>query len=163
MSLPLMKRRNPFNGELARLRDEMEEVFDRLTHEPWGLIEPKAMRAETWIPPLDLSETDDEVTVRLETPGIPAKSLDIKLTDRTLSVSGSKEETQEKKGESFYRCERRFGSFQRTIELPPTIDPDTASAEAENGVVTIRIAKKPGAKTKTVEVKAVGRKVPVND
>jgi len=159
MNLTLWRKRDPFDGGLARLRDEMERTFDRFLAEP--LIEPKALRSEGWVPPLDVSETDTEVTIRAEVPGIPTKDLDISVTGNTLSIAGQKEETEEKKAEDFYQCERRFGAFRRVIDLPETTDPDRVSAESDNGVVTIHVAKRPGAKPKQIEVKPTGRKVAV--
>lgn len=162
MNLTLWRKRDPFESGLARLRDEMERTFERFFNEPLGLIELKHLRSEGWIPPLDVSETDSEVVVRVETPGIAAKDLDITITGNLLSISGAKEEKEEQKGETYYLCERRFGSFRRVVELPDTADPDKVSAEADNGVVTIRIAKKPGAKPRSIEVKPAGRKVAVS-
>jgi HSP20 family protein len=153
----------PLNGDLARLRDEMDRTFDRFFTDPFalGMIEPKALRAEGWLPAIDVSETDAEVTIRAEAPGIPAKDLDISVSGSTLTISGQKEESTEKKEENFYHCERRFGSFRRSIDLPETADADKVTAESDNGVVTIHIAKKPGAKPKQVEVKPAAKKVAV--
>jgi HSP20 family protein len=139
----------------------MDRVFDRFAGEPWGLSEPKALRAEGWVPPLDVSEAENEVTIRAEIPGIAAKDLDISVSGTTLSISGQKQEEQEKKGENYYMCERRFGSFRREVELPDTVDPDKITAESDNSVITIHVARKPGAKPRHVEVKPTGRKIPV--
>jgi HSP20 family protein len=161
MTLTLWKKQPPINSELARLRDEMDQTFERFFNEPWGLIEPKALRSEGWFPPLDVSETDNAVTIRAEIPGIAAKDLDISVSGTTLSISGQKEEHEENKEENFYRSERRFGSFRRVVELPDTIDADKVTAESDNGVVTIQVAKKPGVRPRKVEVRPIARKVPV--
>jgi HSP20 family protein len=163
MNLTLWRKRDPFNGGLSRLRDEMDRTFDRFFTEPFGLvgIEPKILRSEGWVPPLDLSETDSEVTIRAEIPGIPAKDLDISVSGNTLSIAGQKEETTETKEGNFFHSERRFGSFRRVIDLPDTVDPERVSAESDNGVVTIHIAKRPGAKPKQVEIKPASKKVPI--
>jgi HSP20 family protein len=149
----------PLNGGLTRLRDEM---LDRFFTDPFGAIEPKVLRSEGWIPPLDVSETDTEITIRAETPGIAAKDLEISISGNTLIIAGEKEENFEKKEENYCRCERRFGSFRREIELPLTADSDKITAESDNGVVTIHVAKKPGAKPKAVEIKPAGKKVAVS-
>jgi HSP20 family protein len=150
---------SPLNGGVARLRDEMDRTFDRLFSEPFGMIEPKMLRTEGWFPAVDVSETDREVMVRAEVPGIDAKELDISITGTTLTISGQKEEQEEQKGEDYYQCERRFGSFRRLIDLPETIDPDKVTAESDNGVVTIHVAKKPDIRSKKVEIKPTGKKV----
>jgi HSP20 family protein len=151
------------NGEIARLREEMDRTIDRFFNEPFGLgvAEPKSLRSEGWAPAIDVSENDTEVTIRAEAPGIPAKDFDISVSGKTLTIAGQKDESSEKKEENFYHCERRFGSFRRSIELPDSVDADKVTAESDNGVVTIRVAKKPGAKAKQVEVKPVAKKVPV--
>jgi HSP20 family protein len=110
-----------------------------------------------------VSETDSEITVRAETPGIAAKDLDISVTNHSLTIAGTKDEQKEEKGEDYYQCERRFGSFRRVIDLPETADADQVTAESDNGVVTIRIAKKPGAKPKQVQIKPASKKVAVAD
>jgi HSP20 family protein len=161
MNLSLWKRRSPIDGGLARLREEMDRTFDRFFSEPWGMLEPKMLRSEGWLPPVDVSETDAEVTIRAEIPGIAAKDLEIAVTGTMLTISGKKEEYEEKKGEDFYQSERRFGSFRRAIDLPETIDAEKVNAESDNGVVTIHVAKKPGIKPKRVEVKAAPKKVAV--
>ncbi|MCC6659531.1 MAG: Hsp20/alpha crystallin family protein [Phycisphaerales bacterium] len=161
MNLSLWRRRDPLNGGLSRFRDEIDRTFERFMSEPFGLIEAKSPRPEGWAPAIDVCETDAEVTIRAEAPGIPAKELDISVSGNTLTIAGQKEESSEKEEENFYHCERRFGSFRRSIDLPETVDADRISAESDNGVVTIHIAKKPGAKPKQIEVKAAAKKVAV--
>ena len=154
---------SPFNGDLARFRDEMDRTFDRFFTDPFalGMIEPKALRSEGWLPAIDVSETETEVTIRADAPGIAAKDLDISVSGSTLTIAGQKEESSEKKDENYCHCERRFGSFRRSIDLPDTVDADKVTAESDNGVVTIHVAKKPGAKPKQVEVKPAAKKVAV--
>jgi len=164
MSLTLFKNRDPLattSGDLLRLRDEMERTFDRFFKEPFGYIEPNLLRREGWLPAVDVSENENEVTLRAELPGMTAKDVDISVTGHTLTLSGKKEEQQEKRGEAFYQCERRFGAFRRTLELPETADIDKVTAEADNGIVTVHVAKKPGAKPRQIEIKAAPKKVPV--
>jgi HSP20 family protein len=127
-------------------------MIDRFFTEPWGMLEPKMLREGGMFPSLDVSETDNEVTVRTEVPGIDSKDLNVSISGTTLAISGEKKEEQEREGESFYHSERRFGSFRREVELSAGIDPDKITAEYENGVATIRVAKKPTAKPKHIPV-----------
>jgi len=103
---------------LTRLRDEMDHAFERFLGEPFDLLETGLNRAEVWLPPIDITETDDEVTIRAEIPGIPAQNVDVAVTGHVLTISGDKEETEEHKGETYYHTERRFGTFRRVIDLP---------------------------------------------
>ncbi|CAG0984462.1 Spore protein SP21 [Phycisphaerales bacterium] len=159
MNLTLLRRRN--NGNLSRLRDEMDRMFDQFLVEPVGLLDPKVLRTEGWLPPIDISDTENEVVVRVEAPGIAVKDLEVLLTGTTLMIMGKKDELKEKQEENYYQCERRFGEFRRELELPEGIDPEKVAAEADNGVITIRVAKKPGAKPRHIEVKPVSKRIPV--
>ncbi len=159
MNLTLLRRRN--NGNLSRLRDEMDRMFDQFLVEPVGLLDPKVLRTEGWLPPIDISDTENEVVVRVEAPGIAVKELEVLLTGTTLMIMGKKDELKEKQEENYYQCERRFGEFRRELELPEGIDPEKVAAEADNGVITIRVAKKPGAKPRHIEVKPVSKRIPV--
>ena len=151
MNLALWKSRHPFNGEIARLRDEMDRTIDRLLG--GSLIEPKATRLEGWAPVVDVSETDAEVVIRAEVPGINPGDIDVSISGNTLSISGSKKDECEKSGEDFYQCERRFGAFRRVVELPETIDPDKVTADSDAGIITVRVAKKVGVKPRHVPVR----------
>jgi HSP20 family protein len=167
MNLSLWKKRPStalaLNGDLTRLRSEMDRAFDRFFTDPlaFAAIEPKALRAEGWLPALDVSETDSEITVRAEVPGVAAKDLDISVSDGTLTIAGQKEEKCETKDDQYCCCERRFGTFRRSIDLPDSVDADKISADTDNGVVTIHVPKKPGAKPKQIEVKPTAKKVAV--
>lgn len=161
MNLTPWKRRETMDGGITRLRDEIDRMFERFFEEPFPTSGAGWPRPEGWMPAIDVSESDGEIIVRAETPGVAAKDLDIAVTGNVLTLSGHKEEHMEKKDENHYRCERRFGSFKRMIELPAAADPDQISAESENGVVTIRVAKKPGARPRQIAVKTASTKEPV--
>ena len=161
MSMSLWNK-NPMLDEFARTREEMDRILGRfLGATALNPFESRSMRLEGWVPAIDVSETDDGVIVRAEVPGIPSRDLEITVTGTTLNISGKKEEKEEVEQEDFYRCERRFGSFRRVIELPESIDPERVTADVDNGIVTIRVAKKPGLRSKRVEVKPTSRRVTV--
>jgi HSP20 family protein len=151
MNLIPWRKPHSVDGELFRLRSFVDQVFDRFSREPFG----HASTAETsWRPALDVSETDTEITVRAEVPGVDPKDLDIAVNGSMLSIGGEKSACDEREGEDWWQCERRFGSFKRVLELPASADPDKVTADGENGIVTVRIAKKPGARTRQIEVRA---------
>ena len=157
-----MWNKNPMMDELTRTREEMDRLLGRfLTATPLSSFETRSTRLEGWIPAIDVSETDEGVVIRAEVPGIAARDLEITVTGNILNISGKKEEKEEVDQEDFYRCERRFGSFRRVIDLPESIDPERVTADVDNGIVTIRVAKKPGLRSRRVEVKPASRRVPV--
>lgn len=164
MSLTLWNR-FPMLDEFTRTRDEMDRMLGRVIGTGIFAPESRFARMEGWLPPVDVSENDEEVTVRVETPGVAMRDVELTIAGTTLNISGKKEEKEEDEQADFYRCERRFGAFRRAIDLPESVDPDRVSADAENGIITVRIAKKPGQRTRRIEVKSEAkpsaRRIPV--
>ncbi len=136
---------------ISSLQSEMNHMFDRF-FKGWDL---SGLGAETgtWLPPIDLAETNDKVVVKAEIPGIDPKEIDISIQGDTLSVKGEKKEEKEEKGGNYYRMERRYGSFSRSIDLPASVDTNKVSAEYKNGVLEITLQKKEGVKPKQINVK----------
>ena len=135
---------------ITRLRNEMDQLFDQFFRDPWG-----AMFRGGWghALPVDVSETDKEVCVTAELPGIDPKDVDINVSGNILSISGEKKEEREEKERNYQFMERSFGRFQRSIELPSSVDPDKVEATYKNGTLTVTLAKKPEAQRKRIEVK----------
>nr|WP_281357791.1 Hsp20/alpha crystallin family protein [Desulfobacter latus] len=107
-------------------------------------------------PRLDLSATDKEYTVSLEIPGVSEKDVNLELADDTLIIRGEKKQKKEEKKKNFYRLERSYGSFQRTLSLPEDADKDNIKADFKNGVLNITIPRKAlpsGTKAKQIEIK----------
>lgn len=97
-------------------------------------------------PDVNVSETDQEVRVTAELPGMDVKDVDISINHNVLTIRGEKKEESEEKGKNFYRMERSFGSFQRSIPLPAeVVDADKAEATYKNGILTIVLPKLPEA------------------
>lgn len=142
---------------LGRLRSEIDRLFDRFFTDPFGSMDAFFTPLGEWAPSIDVAESEQEITVRAEIPGVDPKDLDIQLTENVLTLRGEKKEMTERKGDNYYHGERRFGTFQRVICLPVDVDPEKVSAEHANGVVTIRLAKVPGAAPKRIPVKVASR------
>lgn len=140
---------------MSRLRDEVDSLFDRFFGGRWGFGRGNELDLGRWPETLraDLAESDDEVTVTLEVPGVDPKELDINVTGQTLTVRGEKRQEREDQQRNFHYVERQFGSFQRTISLPVGVDPEKVNATFRNGVVTIRLPKNPDARPKKITVK----------
>lgn len=158
MNITPWKRNGETTGGLAtidRLHREMDRVFDRFFEPSWGNAGMLAAPfAGDFAPPLDVKESEKEITVRAELPGVEPSKIDVKVVGDVLTLSGSKEDEHEETGEGFYRSERAFGSFSRSITLPESVDPDKVDAEFKNGVLSIKMTKKPGALPKKVPVKS---------
>ena len=106
----------------------------------------------TLVPPVDIYEDENHITLKVEIPGMNEKDLDIKLENNTLIVSGERKFEQEQKEENFHRIERRYGSFSRSFTLPNTVDSENVHASYDNGVLSIKLAKRAEAKPKQIKV-----------
>lgn len=143
----------PFSP-LARFRNEMDDLFARTFGTAWDLFENGLGTFSDWSPTLDISETDKEISLKAEVPGMDPKDLEITVAGNTLTICGSKKEVHEDKNESFFHSERRFGSFRRSVQLPASVDAENVTAEHKNGVVHIRLPKRPDALRKRIPVKS---------
>ncbi|MCF6157148.1 MAG: Hsp20/alpha crystallin family protein [wastewater metagenome] len=112
------------------------------------------MESGTWLLPVDFVETADKIIVKAEVPGIEPKEIDISIHDNILLIKGEKKDEKEEKGKNFYRMERRYGSFSRSIDLPASVDINKVTAECKNGILEISIQKKEEVKPKQITIKA---------
>ena len=139
---------------LSLLRQEMNSVFDNFLR---GFeVEPFAGRFGAFSPNIDVKETDKEIKVSAELPGMNDKDIDVSLTKDALTIKGEKKEEKEDKGKNYYRMERSFGSFTRTVPLPAEVDTENAKADFVKGVLTVTLPKSPRAikETKKISIKA---------
>jgi len=137
---------------LATLRSEVDRLFDAFVREPFAGFEWPFASERGWSPTVDLAEDDEEITVRAEMPGLQPQDLDVSISGNHLVLAGEKKESTEKKGKGFYHTESHFGSFQRSIPLPQSVDPENVDAEYANGVLVIRLRKLPSAAAKRIDV-----------
>jgi HSP20 family protein len=131
--------------ELAALQDEMSRFIGSAFREGNG-------QQRTWVPAVDVWETDREVVYAFDLPGIPEDKISIEFEDNALTVSGERERTQEISDERFYRFERRFGSFSRTIGLPQNVSEDQIKAEYKDGVLEVHVAKPETPKPRRIHI-----------
>ena len=135
-------------GPLANLREEIEELMSRTLGEDASLWPSDRM-----VPSLDLVESDGNVEVRVDIPGMEAKDIDIQVNGNLLTISGERKEEREEKGKTFHRVERRVGSFSRTVTLPSPVKQDAVDAQYKNGILTVKLPKTEEAKSKKITVK----------
>ena len=128
---------------------EMDNLFGRFFGET-GLTE--RTEGKFFAPAFDISETDNELVIKAELPGIDPKAVDISLTGDRLTTKGEKKEETEEKGEDFHRVERSFGSFSRSFQLPCEVKEEEIKAEYKNGVLDLRLPKAEDVKRKTVKI-----------
>jgi HSP20 family protein len=158
MNLIPWKNKQPEGGRaelspILALRGEMDRLFDSFFREPFGAMDWSAWGQGKWSPAVDMAESDKELTVRAELPGIDPKDLEISVTGNQLVLSGEKHEATEHDGKDYYHSETRYGSFRRVMPLPEGIDTEKVEAQYANGVLTLRLPKTAAAATKRIEVK----------
>jgi HSP20 family protein len=148
------KRSTDDQGEqpIARLRTEMDRLFESFFREPFGALQSAWRERAGWMPAIDVSETESEVTIRAELPGIDPKDLDVSVVGNQLTLSGEKRESTEQKEKGYYQSETRYGAFRRTVPLPPGVDPSQVEAKYEHGVLTLQIKKSPEALPRKIQV-----------
>lgn len=138
---PMARPRDIFSA----MRDDMDRLFERFEH-GWPRWPTAFSRAERMtMPELDVRESADAVTVEAELPGVDEKDVSVTLGNGVLTIKGEKKQEKEEKGENYHVTERSFGSFERSILLPDTIDESKIEAKFDKGVLKVSAAKKPEA------------------
>jgi len=138
---------DPFDW-MRDFQRELNTAFDRPVM-PWT---ERTTNGGTYAPSLDVSESEAEVTVRADLPGLEKDDINVSLVGNTLTIKGERKDESEEKKEGYYRRERTYGSFERIVELPENVDGGKPKASFKNGVLEIRLAKKESAKPKNIEI-----------
>ena len=140
---------NPF----AILRHEMDAMFDNFFRS--FDMEPFESRLGAFTPKVDVVESDKEIKITAELPGMDEKDIDVSLQNDMLTIKGEKKEEKEDKGKDYYRMERSYGSFSKTLALPIEVETDKVEARFKKGVLSITIPKtaRAVAETKKIAVK----------
>jgi HSP20 family protein len=139
--MALLMKPEPFTREVDRL-------FDAFFG---GETQGSARR---WVPPMDLVEAEDHFLLKADLPGLSDDDVSIEVQDGTLSISGERNAEHESRERGWYRVERSFGSFNRSLTLPDGVDPDAIAAHFDRGVLEVRIPKPEERKPRRVQIKA---------
>lgn len=138
---------------------DMDEVFDRFINAPLPFpafsFEPiKRAMEGTWMPALDLTETDKEFVIRAEVPGVPRENLDVHLEGEIMTLTGHREKNIRETNENILWEEREAGKFIRTIRLPKAVEPNKVEAHYSDGILTVRLPKAETAVKNKILIKA---------
>lgn len=145
------------------LRREVDRLFDDFHPFGWREAFPRLPGLRTsfegsWplAPAMDLIEKEKEYEITAEIPGVDEKNIDIKVVNHLLTIKGEKREEKEEKKHDYFLSERRYGSFQRSIQIPDGVDADKIEATFSKGILTVRLPKTVEAQRpeKTITVKA---------
>ena len=132
---------------LTMLQQEVDRLFDGFSRSLSG-FSPR-----TLMPSIDLAETDKEIELTAELPGMEEKDVQLNVVDNHLTIRGEKKNQREEKEKDYHLVERHYGSFTRTVELPPGVNPDSIKAVMSKGVLKVTVPKPAPAQTRKIEVK----------
>jgi HSP20 family protein len=135
--------------EVDTLQSEVNRLFDTF----FG-GRPTNAGIRRWVPPMDLVETEDHLILRADLPGLERDDVNIEVKDGVLTVSGERKSEHEERADGFYRVERAFGSFSRSMALPDNVNADGIAADFDKGVLEVRIPKPEERKPHRIEIGA---------
>ena len=134
----------PFR-DIAQLQGEMSRLFD-------GLLDNGGRSTQSWVPPLDVWETDTDLVYALDLPGLAEDEIAIEVHDDTLTITGERRRETKEQNDRFFRFERRYGSYSRAVGLPAGVDESAISASYVNGVLEVRVPKPEEAKPRRIQL-----------
>jgi HSP20 family protein len=134
---------NPF----TTLQREIDRVFDSFSRgfPSFGMTD--------LTPSMNVAETDKEIEISAELPGLEEKDVQLNVADGVLTIKGEKKAEKEEKDKNYHLVERSYGSFSRSLRLPEGVNPDNIKASIAKGVLTVTVPKPAPAQTKKIEVK----------
>jgi HSP20 family protein len=164
MALPSLWRSGRGRGELSPSRDlwepfgalrrDMDRVFEDFSREfGWG---PPAAAGVATAPRVDVSETEGELRIEAELPGVDEKDVEVTLSNGRLTIRGEKKQEKEEKKQDYHLVERSYGSFARSLTLPFAADPEQVKASFAKGVLTVTVPKPAEVKAKEKKI-AIGK------
>jgi len=138
----------PFRDLMTTQRE-----FDRLFKEAFSpLFSEGELSTRTWAPPVDIYETENDIVLKAELPGVDPKDVEVRVEDSTLYLKGERKFEKEVKDENYHRVERSYGSFARSFSLPNSINAEKVKAEYKDGLLTLTLPKREEAKPRTIKI-----------
>jgi HSP20 family protein len=142
--MTLIKYSRPRRNLVGRqFSDIMDEFFN----------EAVATNDASFSPNINISETDNKLSIDVDIPGMNKEDINVNLENGTLTISGERKNKSEEEGRTFHRVETRYGSFERSFQLPDNVDEESVEASYENGILTIDIDKKEEKVRKQINIK----------
>ncbi len=137
--MALLVKPEPFTREIDRVFDAFFGQTDQ---------------GRRWVPPMDLVEAEDHFVLKADLPGLAEGDVNIEIQDGTLTISGERKAEHEQREKGWYRIERSFGSFNRSLTLPDGVDADRIEASFRNGVLEVHIPKPEERKPRRISISA---------
>jgi HSP20 family protein len=131
--------------EVAALHNEMSRLMN-------GLLEGNGRTTESWVPAVDVWETETELVYAFDLPGVPEEKITLEFEDGSLTVAATRERYEEEKGDRYHRAERRYGAFRRTLGLPQGVSEHDLTATYERGVLEVHVRKPQEQKPRRIQI-----------
>ncbi|MDP8228044.1 MAG: Hsp20/alpha crystallin family protein [Candidatus Electryoneaceae bacterium] len=139
-------RRNPWSGAVT-LQNQMNRLFGQLFQG-----EDEDAQVSRWMPRVNVADLEDKIELTAELPGLAIEDVKVELHNNVLTISGEKKNGEENDERKLHLCERAYGAFRRSFQLPSEVQADAINAEFENGVLFVTLPKKEEVKPKQIEV-----------
>jgi len=139
--MALLMKPEPFSSEINRFFDTLFEP-----------VNGNSTRFQRWSPAMDLVEGDDHFLLKADLPGLSEDDVAIEVQDNVLTVSGERKHEHERKERGFYRIERAFGRFSRSLSLPDGVNAEAISATFDKGVLEVRVPKPEQRKPRRISI-----------
>jgi HSP20 family protein len=152
--IPSRLARDPF-ALMRGMTTELDRMFENVMAPSFRLpLFRRARAEEEWYPQIEVFEKDHRLVTRIDLPGMKKEDVKVEVTDGQLAISGERKRESEEKGEHFYRSEREYGSFYRSVPLPEGAKVDDVKATFSDGVleVSVPLPERPAAKVHKVEI-----------
>lgn len=144
-----ISRWEPFRG-ISTLQEQVNRLFDN------SFPSRSDSSLASWAPAVDVHETENELVVTADIPGMTEKDLDVRVENNMLTISGERKTESNVKDDNYLRVERSYGSFSRSFSLPNTVNTEAIAAEYKNGVLSVRLPKREETKPRQVKVNVAG-------
>jgi HSP20 family protein len=131
--------------ELATLQTEMSRLMN-------GVLEGNGRSAQSWVPSVDVWETENDLVYAFDLPGVSEEQIAIELQEDTLTVAAERARSSERSEDGFVRYERRYGTFSRALAVPHGVTEDGIKADYRDGVLEIRVAKPESPKPRKIQI-----------
>ena len=137
------------------IRDQMDRLFSELTEDLGFRPMVRGMQGqEVWIPPVEISETENEYVVKAEMPGMNPEDIEVDVVGNNVTICGETRDEKEEKGKNIYRSELRYGQFMRRVPLPGNVKSEDAHAEFHHGLLELRLPKMEESRRKKIKIQA---------
>jgi HSP20 family protein len=154
-----LERRRPWGWDMSpframqRMADEMDRLFDDVGFgRRWLRPSSREAGAELWSPEVDVFQKNNELTIRVDLPGLKREDVTVDITDNDVTIQGERKHEKEEEREGYYRSERAYGSFYRVIPLPEGAMSDQAKATFKDGVLEITMPAPPASRGRRLEI-----------